>query len=461
MAALAWIAIFTAAAAADDAPEFRWSRKVELPAIDETALVAIPLDSSFFAATQMGFADVRLRDVERRNVAYVIRQAPTTKERTVRKSWIATQTGAKPLESGGLEIFLELDKDAPVPQGLQVISPLRDFEHRIRVFASDDGTTWQPISPSEAIFDYSRFVDARNDRAPFEAGEHRRFRLVIDDVTAEQASQLLELTRRLRGDEEVGRDERTTIRRRPFRVDRIEFYRYDVAKVASGVEAIAYPTSDFRVSQDEKKKQTLVEFHARREPLSLVSLKTEATNFSRAVALQVPRADQRGREGGAEDWQTLATAIVSRFSLANLQKNEVAIHFPQQRHERYRLVLENRDSPPLELTGVAAEGPAYQIVFLAAPSEQLTLEYGSPEAPRATYDTAALQASLTEGHAPALATLGDAVENTAVPASEGFRWSSLFDDSRVVLGVIAVLTAVLGWGLYRASRRLESTPPRQ
>ena len=438
-------------ATADAAPAFRWSRKVELPQLGETALLAIPFDSGLFAATQADFADLRLRDDHEENVAFIVRTAPTTRERTVRKTWPAKQRGAKPLESGGLEIFLDLEDKSPTPQGLRVISPLRDFEHQVRVFSSADGSQWEPAGPPTVIFDYSRFVDVRSVAAPIAGGAHRHFRLVIDDVTAEQASQLLELTRRLTGSEETRRDERTTILRRPFRVDSVEFYRDDVENQPSGAQTVAYPVTDLRISEDAKNKQTLVEFASQREPLTSLKLLTDATNFSRAAMLQVPPSDQ-----ASAPWRTVAAATLSEFSLEAMHKSELSMTFSEQRHPRYRLVLDNRDSPAVPIRGVEVEGPVYQLVFLGVPGQRLTLDYGSPDARAATYDTAAVRASLAAGYAPAVVKLGEAVENTG--AAPPFRWSSLIEDARVVIGVIVVLTVVLGWGLFRASRRLESTP---
>lgn len=446
-----WTSTLISQSLADESPAFRWSRKVVLPQLAETALLAIPFDSGLFSATQADFADLRLRDDRGGSVAFIVRAAPTTRERTVRKTWRAKQRGAKPLGSGGLEILLDLDDDSPTPQGLQVISPLRDFEHQVRVFSSADGSQWEPAGPPTVIFDYSRFVDVRSVSAPIAAGAHRHFRLVIDDVTAEQASQLLELTRRLSGPEEIRRDERTTVVRRPFRVDAVEFYRDDVERQPSGAQTVAYPVADLRISQDAKHKQTLVEFSSQREPLTSLKLLTDATNFSRSATLQVPQSDQPGAA-----WRTVAAATLSEFSLEAMHKSDLSMTFSEQRHPRYRLVLDNRDSPAVPIRGVEVEGPVYQLVFLGAAGQRLTLDYGSPDARGATYDTAAVRASLAAGYVPEIVKLGEAVEKIGV--APAFRWSSLIEDARVVIGVIAVLIVILGWGLYRASRRLESTP---
>ena len=292
----------------------------------------------------------------------------------------------------------------------------------------------------------------RSVRVPIHAEGHRHFRLVIDNVTEEQASRLLELTRRLRGSNEIERSENTTIDRRPFRVDRIDFHRDDVETQATGVQRGAYPTHGFRVHEDAEKKQTLIEFQTEREPLEVLKLVTDSTNFSRAAALQVPDTHR-----GSDAWRTLGTAILSRFSFETIEKHDLAITFPEHRGNRYRVVLENRDSPPLKITGVTVEGPAYQLVFLGTPGESLAVDYGASKAPRSSYDTAAVQKFLSAGYSPVEAGLAEAVENTVEP--DPLRPSRFLEDSRVVIGVIVGLTLILGWGLYRASRRLENITP--
>ena len=70
------------------------------------------------------------------------------------------------------------------------------------------------------------------------------------------------------------------------------------------------------------------------------------------------------------------------------------------------IVIDNRDSPPLDVTGVEAEGNVYELVFLASPDARHQLLYGAPRVEPARYDTAAIQTLLQEGFAPQRAELG-------------------------------------------------------
>jgi len=191
---IAWAAAGPALAAE---PAFQFSKEIQSPALKQEELLAVPLDSDVFAATQEGLADVRVLDGEGNPVPYLLRQAQTTRARRVRKTWPARNFSARPLDDGGLEITVELDKDDPHPNGLTLVSPLTNFEQRVRVEASADGEQWEPAGNETLIFDYSRYMDVRRDGVSFPETAKRHFRIVIDDVTVEQESELLALTRRL------------------------------------------------------------------------------------------------------------------------------------------------------------------------------------------------------------------------------------------------------------------------
>lgn len=449
---VAVMTLFFAAAlsAAEPEPVFRWQREVERPPITETALVAAPLDSHFFANTRDGWPDVRLRTADDRAAAILIQRTTAVTDRTVREFWTAEQTAATVNAEHGLQIDVLLGEKEPLPHGVRVVSPLRDFEHQAYVESSVDGATWEPAGEPTLLFDYSRFVDARHDTVPFAAGSRRRFRLTIADVSAEQESQLLELHRRLSGGAETERTERTTIARRPFRVDRIEFYRDIPRPESSETKTVEFPVASFAVEEHAENQQTIVTFETQREPLTAVEVVAATENFSRAARLETERADARGVFG----WQPLASGTLTRFAVGDIQRRELSIPVPETQSVKYRLVIDNRDSPPIGVTAVKAVGPLYEIRFLAEPEQTYTLVYGSPEADAGRYDTAALQAALDRRHAATPATLSAPRENPNAPAMRR-PWAP-WNDLRLLMGGIVLLTLLLGYVLYLVGRDLKA-----
>lgn len=439
-------------------PSFQYSKPIEVPALEQEELLSTALDSDVYAATRDDFADIRIKPAGKPAaspaVSYLLRRVTTTKPETSRQLWTVTKPSIKPLPDNALEITLELGKDDPQPEGVRIVSPLINFEQRIRVFSSPDGQTWQPVGDEGVIFDYSQFMDVRNDTVPFPAGTNRHFRIVIDNITQELQSQLVDLTRRLQAGVEQHRDERSFIQRRPFRIDRIEFWRDDVRSEITGDAKTSYPVANLESELDEKFRQTIVSFDSRREPLTSVKLNTKSNNFSRHASVEIDTSTPT-----ETTWRVIGAATISRLNFRNIQRENLTITFPETRAGKYRLVIENRSSDPLTIDSVEAEGNQYQLVFFASPGKDSTagadeLLYGNQDASAPDYDVAAITASLADGYQPKSVALG---KQTAlvVAAPESLTLRDLLNDGRVLGGLAVLLVAALGWGLYRAGQRLD------
>ncbi len=449
------------------APDLRFAKPVELPELDGEELVAVPLDSDVYAATDDQFPDVRLLDASGDEAAYIIRPATTKRTRTASRTFRVDKPAVRPLDDGGLEISFEIDVTKhPQPlEGVRLVTPLENFERRVAVSVSADGETWTTLVEDGLVFDYTQFMDVQNVDLALPAAEQqaiggdvRRYRIVIDDVTQEQQSQLMELTRKLQGDDETNRTERIVVNRQPFRINRIE-YRHDV-EVADAPVAVttSYPLTGFRVEQDAESKTTFVYVDSRREPVTELTVATADRNFSRAV-----RVETQGRAAPQKtelEWiHTLGSGTLARLDFRSLQRSDLSVAIPETREARYRLVIENRDSPPLAISGVEARGVVYELVFLAHGGEQYRLAYGNPAVAAPSYDTAALAASLGEGFEPLAATLGAQAELAVVAEPAAPALSRLLNDPKFLTGAIALLVVVLAVGLYRATRRLDALPP--
>ncbi|MDZ7617766.1 MAG: DUF3999 family protein [Patescibacteria group bacterium] len=437
--------------AATEPAAFRFSREVHTGTLEREEIVAIPLDANVYAHTRDQTPDLRLFDAGGGEVPFLLEQVTATHRHAVRKPWTVQPASLKPLEDGGLEIILTLDKDDPQPAGLTVATPLRDFEQRLRVFGSNDGQAWNLLVPDVLIFDYSRFMDVESRDVRLPSSEYRRFRVVIDAVTAEQESELMELTRRLRSGAEVERVERVLRDRRPFRIDRIEFWREIIEERSAGATTGEYPVAQFKVEQDAEHKQTIVTVHTRREPLTAFQLETPARNFNRAVSVERPES-----RGVRTEWRQLGRATLSRFAFRELNREQMEVGFPETRSEQYRLVIDNRDDPPLEITGVRATGNVYRMVYFAEPGKEYRLAYGSAAVKAPSYDTTALSASLREEYKPVVAELGQAIENTDVRPPSNLL--AFLNNPVLLIGGVCLLVALLACGLYAAARRVDSLP---
>jgi hypothetical protein len=435
-------------------PLLTLSKPVEMPVLSEEALIAIPLDADVYAATQDDLDDVRILDAEGQPVPYLLRKLQSTRSRTERTTWSAPNVSVKPLQTGGIEITIRRDDDdkRPAPTGITLHTPLDNFEQRVRVETSTDGVTWEPAAES-VIFDYSRYMDVRNIDALFPETDRRHFRVTIDDVTAEQESELIELTRRLQGDEETERTERFVVDRRPFRIDRIEFIHEVQRPQSAGDVHSGYPVASFTVEESAEEKQSIITVETRREPLTSFTIETPSRNFSRRVEVQIEHV-----EGVRREWRPIGENTLSRIDFGSQHREELKISFPETRQTTYRILIDNRDSPPLKIEGIAPEGIVYEAVIFAEPAGQYTLAYADEKATAPEYDVAALQTLLNTGVPPQRATLGTEQPTPAAGQPRPIAWADLLNNPALLISLVVVLVIALGWGLYHAVKRVDSLP---
>lgn len=442
--------VMTGLARADE-PAFLFTRTIEA-AIEGEPLVVVRFDSHVFEKTRRDLADVRILDSTGAQVPFVFQTPRTTRPEMRTTTWGSQPPQVKPREDGGLEIVVVLQKDDVQPQGVRILSPLQNFEQRMQVFGSVDGTAWEPVSEPAVLFDYSRYINARNDRVPLRETGSRQFKIVIDNVTAEQESQLLDLTRTLRAGSEAERNERVVIDRRPFRIEGIEFWRDDVLQQVTGDETMAYPVAKFTVEPDDKRQQTRVLFESMREPLTAFTLETSSRNFERRASVEVEEP-----HGTERRWNSIASAPISEIAL--LDRKELTLRTNPTRATHYRIVIDNLDSPPLVVTGVKAEGNIQEVVFLAAAGQKYRLAYGAEDSEAPRYDTAAIQAALTGDATTVTTTLGPATPQAdAVAAASNVSLKNALNSPRVLIPVLGVLVALLGWGLFHAAKQVETLP---
>lgn len=437
-----------AASALGQAQPARVSRQIETASRTQEELVAVRLDSEVYDRTEPSLEDLRIYDGDGREVGYILRTVPATETTLVRRTGTlsATQLALRPLDEGGLEITLTLDVDDPPPDGLRLVTPLDNFEQHVQVSVSNDGIAWEPLAES-LLFDYSRYMDVRSDSIKLPRTSHKRLRILVDQVSAAQESELLELTRQMQGADESARTERVQIERRPFRIDRVEFWTEQAEQQTATVLTTDYPIAKFTVEQDTEHKQTHVLIETQSQPLSRLAISTPDKNFSRLVQLEVER-----QVGVQTRWEPVASGQLSRLEFRSLNREELTLKFPETRGRNYRLVIENRDSPPLKVTEVTASGPVQEVIFLAAADANYALGYGG-DLPAPSYDTAAIRAALAETKETIVGKLTELSTPLAVPTP---NW---FNDPWLLTAAIIVLCAALGWGLYQAARRVDQLPP--
>ncbi len=277
---------------------------------------------------------------------------------------------------------------------------------------------------------------------------------MVEHELDDRESPLREL---IRGRSEGKKDEQveiTQILRRPFRIDGVDLWRTVETDRASKAQTFPYPASGLQVEPDAKQKVSRIEIKSRREPLLRLSLSTASRNFSRPAKVLIPV-----QKGVRTDWVEVGRATLSLVQFRAFRRAELRVDFPEQRQERYQLVIENADNPPLEITRVEAEGTGYRLVFLGTEGRTYRVEYGSETAEPPRYDTAAVLGSLQKGFQPVTVKLGPQV---AMPGYKPVRGPLDILNSKVFLALaVVVMVLVLAWALFRAGQRIKNLPQQE
>ncbi len=436
------------------AKELRFQFRSQIDArFDQEEIVAVPLGPEVYAATRDDWADLRVLDRNRIEQPWLIRPVREYRRQSRRRFHSVNKPELTPLENGGLEIRVTRRDTHRAAHGLRLHTPLKNFQQRITVYGSDNETDWELLTENALVFDYSQWMDVRNDEVPLPENTFRYLRIVIDKVTAEQESQLMETVRHLRGGAEADRTERVTIDRRPFRIDRIEYWEETVEERVEGDKKILYPPVAFRIEHDSQARSTFVYVQTNREPLTAFVIETPDRSFSRRVTVEIPATGQE-----QVHWQAVGSSVVSRIDFQGFRRERVRVTFPETRSKRYRLAIANGDNQPLRVTGVKGEGTLYRVVFLAAAGNQYHLVYGAPEAEPPHYDTTALKELLRRGYRPVEAKL--AARQGGPPPEPGaenpFAW--FLGTSGALIVLVVALVAVLGFTLYAAAKRIGQIP---
>ncbi len=444
-----WVALVAwRAAGAFDAAAYLLQRDV-LPAAAPAQFAQAAFDAEVYAAAHADFRDVRLVSAAGAEQPYRIVRGMTMRERVVRAPQAHRIVSINETASNALEVVVELTGWRPAADGLAIVTPLKDFERAVAVYRSDDGTAWTPVLEQALVFDYTRFMDVHNHEIRLPTPARAKYlKLVIHGVTDEQASSLQRVTRSAHEDT-AWTQERAEIARRPLRIDRIEVWRDTLVTTQADDEISAYPLAAWSVSNDSARQTTMVELHTRRVPLTQIVFDIHERNFSRRVDVCVPAGDS--------GWRCVHQAVITRLNIGEYTQEQAHISVPEQRHERYRIVIHNGDSPALAINSVRVRGPVYRLQWMPDAGAGYTLYYGNAQARMPRYDVAALAAG-TQRNAPhAPWQLGPARPNPAYTGA--LPRAPVAGRGRVLLPVaMAVMVAALALAIWHASRRVGTMP---
>lgn len=466
---LLWIASLTWSAKPSTAQETSESttgvflKSVALSDDSESKFTSIVVDRELYSGTTDSWKDLRLLNQHEKEVPFLLYRKVKEERKVQHIPKLVTQPRVRPLDDGGLEIIFSVDrqKQNHSIDGITLSTRLRDFEHRVTVETrTSDTSPWRTLVSNAVIYDYSRYMDIRNLEVAFADRsfntDETEFRIVIEKVTQTKESQFLELTRTVKDGVEDQLQEKLTINRENFKLDSISYWHSVETIVSSEPVLTEYPLQIESRYEDEKSKATVIDCTSNREPLRQIQLITEDDNFYRTVSFyavdDIPTSlNQRNGE------RLLTRSSVTQISLPNISRSDLTVDFPVVRSKRYRLVIENGDSPPLQDIQLKAQGETREILFFAQAEQRYSVVYGNTLLETPKYDILAIQAAIESKMQPAVGTLDAATPYKLVdPRSE---WEKILENRWLLGTLFAFLLMVLALTLRQASKRLASISP--
>jgi hypothetical protein len=448
LSGLACWSVMSVAWAALDLRPYAYRRAITSAEANDDELLAVPLDPSVYAHSQTDLADLRLVSGQGYELPYRLVKATDTRTESHRDSFTGKVSSLRILTGNRVEILVELPSQAPDVDGLAIVTPLRDFEQRVRIFG-ETASGWESLLESAYIFDYSRIMDVHNNEVELPPNQCRRFKVEIENVIDQSQSPFYEIVKQQGANANDFEQVRRQVRERAFRVDQIRFWRTVRREVARQERRRVYPPLRVDRRVDEKRRQTVIDVETNREPLTSFLLETGQRNFSRPIRVEIPVL-----EGGMKSWRTLAQSRISRLRFREISREEMRISFPETRQSQFRIVIENGERQPVQISAVNPEGPIYRLLLVMAQRQQVDLVYGDPGAKPPNHDWTTIDALLAKGYAPRDGQL--APEQPNAEQSRTWNWRRGLGSRWFFFFAVAAMIAVLGWALVRAGHRLKS-----
>ena len=124
------------------------------------------------------------------------------------------------------------------------------------------------------------------------------------------------------------------------------------------------------------------------------------------------------------------------------------------RFARYRLTIQNLDSPPLDIVGIDAKADVHEALFLGKPTAAYRVLYGGQNIEPPRYDIAEVLATARNVDANAC-TVGPQEPN---PLFRPRRAGRLLSGRTFLAVAVILMLCVLGWIIAQTARKVEQLP---
>jgi hypothetical protein len=284
---------------------------VAVPPLDAPAFVEALLDADVYRDAASSLADLRVRDGEEREVAYVLRRRETPAARARRDVPVLDLQATAAREA---RFTLDLGAGAPVHDRvwIRLRDDPRNFRVPVRVETSEDGRRWHLVRAAGFIYSVEGESRAADTSVAYPPATARYLRVTVGAA----GGRLLPVAgAAVIADTPAARDEEV-------------------------VPATVVERAD---DADARHTRLVLDLHGKR-PVDRAGLDVGDATFHR-VAL-VEAGDDR------TTWVRVGSGALSAIGTPRLRDRQTTLRFPETTRRYLRLTVQNQDDRPLAISAV-------------------------------------------------------------------------------------------------------------
>ena len=378
---------------------WKHSAPVHVPALGAPQLVRVRVSEAVSRDASPGWADLRVIDDAGREVPFVLHARTERLTREARQAQLLDLT-YQPGED--TRATVDLGVQAPVHNGIEIQTPLRELFVRVAIDASANGRAWRVLQEGAPIFRFTERGLDGNQTVRYPDNTSRYLRLRITEWPERFLLAGVRVWHEVKQEAELVPVE-TVLRPGP-----------------------GAPAGESWWIADAEPAGRVV---------SQVAFSVEQAAFHRAVRI-------RASDDGAT-WRTVGSGDIYRMATGEGVREQLRVGFAESRARYVRIEVVNRNDAPLAGAALLLYATPRRVVFRAEPGRGYRLLYGNSRADAAEYEMGRVTpAAALEGAVEA--ELGPDVANAAYvdPAPWTERhpvvlWAALIA-ALAALGLLAV-----------------------
>ncbi len=414
--------------------DFKYCAEISGP-LDKNILYQVHLPAEVLEQCAAGFADARILDPENREIPRVVLEEIFPAETPDVYPFEITGYHANPSSS---TITMKLPDKHRAISVLDLEIPDRDFKKHVLLSGSSDNKTWRQVAEDD-IYDFSSQVDLRKTKLQFTAADERFFKLTLIDSPALAGSRQAVSLKYQGLDFNV-----QAAGKKDIRIHAIEG-----RTAANSAQPAVY---DERVLGGpsvavDKDGNSIVLFRAGL-PVDRFALDIANPYFYRAVMLY---ASETGKE---DSYTLIARQQLYRFPLSARRQESRNTIEKRVSKPFYKIVIQNRSNPPLEIRKVTLSWIRKDLYFMAlSNSESYSLCFGNSALTPPDYDLQRFVTTVSvrqQQYRPGA--MGQVRENAGfVPAPPGEKKAKM--ERKILSSVVVLLVIGMGFWLYSLMKK--------